>query len=59
MLKKHPNDVKLVIKHFPLRMHKFARKASIAALAAAKQDKYNEMTKSLFKEYKKLSDDKV
>ncbi len=44
------------MKHFPLRMHKFAEKASRAALAAAKQDKYIEMSKALFSNYKKLSD---
>ena len=59
MLGKYPNDVNLVIKHFPLRMHKFAEKASIAALAAAKQNKYQEITKILLKNYKKLNDNTI
>ena len=37
-------------------MHKFAEKASIAALAAAKQNKYQEITKILLKNYKNLND---
>ena len=56
MLGKYPNNVKLVVKHFPLRMHKFAEKASIAALAAARQDKYDEITQILLKNHRKLSD---
>jgi protein-disulfide isomerase len=37
-------------------MHKFAEKASIATLAAAKQGKYQGITKILLKNYKKLND---
>ena len=56
MLNKYPNDVNLVIKHFPLRTHKFAEKAAIAALASAKQNKYNEITKIFLANYKKIND---
>ena len=49
----------MVIKHFPLRMHKFAEKASIAALAAAKQDKYKEITKVFLANYKGLNDETI
>ena len=59
MLEKYPNDVKLVIKHFPLRMHKFADHASRAALAAARQGKYAEMTSILLKNYKSLNEDTI
>ncbi len=59
MLEKYPNDVNLVIKHFPLRMHKFAEKSSIAALASAKQNKYKELTKVFLVNYKKLSDETI
>jgi protein-disulfide isomerase len=59
LLEKYPNDVNLVIKHFPLRMHKFAEKASIAALASAKQNKYQELTKSLLADFKKLSNETI
>ena len=43
LLKKYPNDFNLVIKHFPLGMHKFAQQAAIAALAADKQGKYADL----------------
>ncbi len=56
MLKKYPEKVNLVIKHFPLSRHKFARKASRAALAAERQGKYGNMTKILLAEHKSLND---
>jgi len=59
LLEKYPKDVKLVIKHFPLRMHKFAEQASVAALAAEQQDKYHEMTKILFANFNKLNDQTI
>ncbi len=59
MLKKYPDKVNLVIKHYPLRKHKFAQKASVAALAAARQDKYNEITKALLKNYRKLNNETI
>ena len=43
ILKKYPNDVRVVVKQFPLSFHKQARKASIYALAADRQGKYHEM----------------
>ena len=59
MLEKYPNDVKLVIKHFPLPMHDYARKAAIAALAAGKQGKFWEVHEKLFANQNDLSDAKV
>ena len=59
MLEKYPNDVKLVVKHFPLPMHSYARKAAIAALAAGKQGKFWEIHEKLFANQKDLSDAKV
>ena len=59
MLEKYPNDVKLVIKHFPLAMHDYARKAAISALAAGKQGKFWEVHEKLFANQKDLSDTKV
>jgi protein-disulfide isomerase len=59
VLEKYPNDVKLVVKHFPLPMHGYARKAAIAALAAAKQGKFWEIHEKLFANQKNLSDAKV
>jgi len=59
VLEKYPRDVKLVVKHFPLPMHGYERKAATAALAAAKQGKFWEMHEKLFANQKDLSDAKV
>jgi protein-disulfide isomerase len=59
VLEKNPKDVKLVIKHFPLPSHNFAKKAATAALAAEKQGKFWEMHEKLFANQKQLSDAKV
>ena len=59
MLNKYPNEVKLVVKHFPLRNHKFARKAATAALAAEEQGKFWEFHHKLFQNYKTLNDSKI
>ena len=56
VLNKYPKEVNLIIKHYPLRMHKFARKAS---LAAARQDKYNEISKILFENFRELNDETI
>ena len=54
ILAKYPNDVKVVIKNFPLSFHKQAYKAAQYALAAHAQGKYKEMYYAIFKDYKKL-----
>jgi protein-disulfide isomerase len=59
VLEKYPNEVKLVFKNFPLRNHKFARPAAIAALAAGKQDKFWEYHDLLFKNYNRLNEQKL
>jgi protein-disulfide isomerase len=59
LLEKYPNDVKLVVKHFPLPSHKFARPAAIAALAAHKQGKFWEFHAKIFKNYKSLDEKKI
>ena len=59
LLEKYPKDVKLVIKHYPLRMHRFAENASLAALAVSKQQKYQQITKIFFDNYKTLNDDTI
>ena len=59
LLEKYPNKVNMVIKHFPLRMHKSAEKASLAALAANKQGKYEELTVVLLKNFKSLNDETI
>ena len=59
MLEKYPNDVKLVVKQFPLPMHSYARKAAAAAIAAGRQGKFWEMHEKLFANQRELSDAKV
>jgi protein-disulfide isomerase len=59
VLKKYPNDVKLVIKHFPLAMHKSAEKAARAALAASMQNKYEKVNELFFTNFTKLNDDTI
>ena len=56
LLTQYPNEVKLVIKHYPLQMHGMAEKASIAVLAAEKQKKYKEMSRTFFRNFKKIND---
>jgi protein-disulfide isomerase len=59
VLKQYPNEVKLVVKHFPLRNHKFAKKAAAAALSANEQGKFWEFHHKLFENYKTLNDAKI
>jgi protein-disulfide isomerase len=59
VLENYPKEVKLVMKHFPLSFHTFARKASIAALAAGKQGKFWEFHDKLFANQNSLNDSKV
>ena len=59
MLDKYPNNVKLVVKNFPLPSHKFAHKAATAALAANVQGKFWEFHSQLFKYYNVINDTKI
>jgi protein-disulfide isomerase len=55
----NPKQVKVVFKHFPLSMHKFARQAAIASIAARNQGKFWPMHDELFANYNKLNDAKI
>jgi len=59
LLETYPEQVRLVFKNFPLRNHKFANKAAIAAFAANRQGKFWEVHDSLFSNFNRLSDQKV
>jgi protein-disulfide isomerase len=59
VLEKNTGKVKLVFKNFPLRMHQFAMKAALAAMAAGKQGKFWQFHDRLFLEYYKLSDQEI
>ena len=54
ILKKYPNDVRVVVKQFPLSFHKQAKKASLYVLAAERQGKYEEMSNKIFENYRNL-----
>ena len=54
ILQKYPNDVKVVIKNFPLTSHKQARKAAQYALAAHKQGKFSEMYHMIHANFREL-----
>ena len=58
MLEKYPDQVKLIFLSFPLRNHRFAKKAAIAAFAAKKQGKFWEYHDRLFLNLKSLNDQK-
>lgn len=58
LVKKRP-DVKVVYKHFPLSFHVNARKAAIAAEAAANQGKFWQMHAALFATQDLLSDELI
>jgi protein-disulfide isomerase len=55
----YPNNVKVVFKQFPLRMHKFAFPAARASIAARNQGKFWELHDKLFDNSKALSDEKI
>jgi protein-disulfide isomerase len=59
VLEKNPKTVKIVFKNFPIRSHKFARKAAVAALAADRQGKFWEFHDELFNNYNRLNEEKI
>ncbi len=59
MFERYSKEMKLVFKNFPLRNHKFAWPAAIAALAANKQGKFWELHDQLYENYNRLSDLKI
>ena len=54
ILKKYPNDVKVIVKNFPLSFHKQARRAAQYSLAAHRQGKYKEMYHAIFENFRNL-----
>ena len=52
--KKYPNDVRIVIKHFPLSFHKQAKKAGLYSMAAERQGKFKEMYHKIMENYRSL-----
>ncbi len=57
-LEKYPGSVKIVLKNYPLDMHRLATPAAIAALAAHKQGKFWAYHDKLFEYQKQLTEEK-
>jgi protein-disulfide isomerase len=56
---RYKDQLKIVIKHYPIPNHEFARKAAQASLAAHKQGKFWEFHKKLFENHDSLDNDKI
>ena len=59
MSDRYKDQLKIVIKHFPLESHKFAHIASQASLAAHNQGKFWEFHNKLFENYDSINDNKI
>ncbi|MBW2027514.1 MAG: thioredoxin domain-containing protein [Deltaproteobacteria bacterium] len=60
MMEHYPREVNLVIKNYPLvGIHTHAMMAAKAALAAHRQGKFQEVHFTLFKNYKRLNEDRI
>ena len=59
MFERYKKEVKIVFKNFPLRNHRFAGPAAIAALAANKQGKFWELHDQFYENYNQLNDQKI
>jgi protein-disulfide isomerase len=59
VVEKYPQKVKEVYMNFPVRSHKYAETAALAALAANKQGKFWEFHDKLFQNANQLNDAKV
>jgi protein-disulfide isomerase len=59
VIEKNKDTVKLVIKNYPLAMHKFSRNAAAAAVTADSMGKFWEFHDALYKNGKQLNDEKI
>lgn len=59
ILNTYPESVNLVYKNFPLKMHRFARNAASAALAADKQGKFWDFHAALMENYRSIDEQKI
>lgn len=57
ILAAYPNDVRLVLRHFPLNFHKYAQKASEGTECAGEQGKFWDFVDKIFANQSNLSDD--
>ena len=59
ILKKNPDKLKIVFKHLPLQMHKQAKPAALASIAAHEQGKFWQMHDALFAVSKQLTKETI
>jgi protein-disulfide isomerase len=59
VLTRYPDRAKLVFKNFPLTMHKHARTAALAGLAAQRQGLFWPLHDLMFANYRQLNPDKI
>jgi len=59
LLAAYPNEIKVVFKHFPLRNHRYAGLAALAAIAAQRQGKFWQFHDRLFAAQKELNQQKI
>lgn len=59
MLERYPQDVKIVVKHYPLNSHRFAFPAAMGALAAKNQGKFWEFHSTLLENHNALNTEKI
>lgn len=59
MFERYKKEVKIVFKNFPLRNHRFAAQAAIAALAANKQNKFWQLHDQFYENYNRLNEQKI
>lgn len=55
----YPEKVRIVYKNFPLRMHRYAMQAALAALAANEQGQFWAFHDRLFQNYNRLNAEKI
>jgi protein-disulfide isomerase len=48
LLMRHPRDVRIVFRHFPLRIHRLAIQAAKAAECASDQGRFQSMSDALY-----------
>jgi len=59
VLERYPQEVKIVVKHYPLSNHKFAFPAAMGAMAAKNQGKFWEFHATLLKNHNALNAEKI
>jgi protein-disulfide isomerase len=59
LVAKYPEQVRVVFKNFPLKMHKYSQEAALAALAAQRQGQFWTLHDLLFAHYDQLNSQKI